>query len=539
MIRDVFIPAHIGNYYIFGTRILGIEINKTHIVACLTLKTGHKIIIEQLLDEPIEGGTGETYLERASQALTTLISRCEKKFDAIHSVFSSSTVIFKELRFPFSKYEKIRMVVNFEVEPLLPFSLNDASIDFIVTKTTPEYSVVLVAAAQKQQVLDHLALFDMAQVKRPSVLTVDFFVLYDLYRQAITDQEGGILIDIGLHATRIGIISQGYLRHVRTLSHGIIAIARSIAERTNTSATSATDQLLRLGLESTTSSAWQQATQEAFAPLWEKLSFTIKTLADATGLPAQTPVSLFGFATRISGIETVASQMLQYPCKILQPTTLIEKAGAAIATKNGLSSNHLICAGATLLSPLTKQFNLLREDLETSNKPLFVKQLAVGLALVCTIIGMLLANTIIELRTLNKKIDTATEQTLEALHNRFPIVDITETDLSEAIRTAQSTMEQEERTWFKFYNPARPSMLKYFYELTAIIDDKKTLGLDLESVNFSENMVTMQGKVKNYDALKLLERNISQSKVFRLVPPPPPEPVFSIKLQIISSLRGS
>ena len=53
------------------------------------------------------------------------------------------------------------MVVNFEVEPLLPFATDDAVIDFIITKqnVAEKSSELLVTAVQKQYITQHLQLF--------------------------------------------------------------------------------------------------------------------------------------------------------------------------------------------------------------------------------------------------------------------------------------------------------------------------------------------------------------------------------------------
>ena len=61
-------------------------------------------------------------------------------------------VIFKDLTLQLSDPDKIRMVLDYEIEPMLPFSIHDATIDFIVTKTQkdPQQTTVLVAAIRNQ-----------------------------------------------------------------------------------------------------------------------------------------------------------------------------------------------------------------------------------------------------------------------------------------------------------------------------------------------------------------------------------------------------
>src|SRR5579885_192676 len=180
--QNIFVPEKIGSYYLFPKRIIGFDINKTHVYATQLLLKGRTITLEKTIEIPLEAGNTNNYDERASKAIATALEQVDK-YDAIHTALSSSVAIFKELRLPFSDPNKIQMVIEFEVEPLLPFSVNDAVVDFIITKHLPEEkaSEVLVAAVQKQHIVHHLQLFAQAGVN-PDVVTLDLFALYGAFK---------------------------------------------------------------------------------------------------------------------------------------------------------------------------------------------------------------------------------------------------------------------------------------------------------------------------------------------------------------------
>src|SRR5437763_1853237 len=127
MIKDIFLPEKIGSYYLFSKRIVGIDIGKTHIHATSLRLKGTQIIIEQCYEIPIEANQ-TTNSERVVIALKQLQEKIGS-FDELYSSLSSTLIIFKELKLPFLQYEKLKMVVPFEVEPLLPFPASDAVID--------------------------------------------------------------------------------------------------------------------------------------------------------------------------------------------------------------------------------------------------------------------------------------------------------------------------------------------------------------------------------------------------------------------------
>jgi len=221
MIKNIFLPEKIGDYYLFSKRVVGVDIGKTHVSAALLYMRGRAIRIERCIEEKIENGSAATHDERIVGALKIIFEQLGS-YDAVYTTLSSSLVVFKELKLPFISHEKIEMVVNFEVEPLLPFSLQDAVIDFIITKKIPEEksSEILVAAVQKKHIVHCLEIFGQAKILVDKIV-VDLFAFYSLYKRvpAYRQLAGSIvLIDFGLQSTRIVYLFDGQLRLIRTLN---------------------------------------------------------------------------------------------------------------------------------------------------------------------------------------------------------------------------------------------------------------------------------------------------------------------------------
>ncbi|MCL5875321.1 MAG: hypothetical protein M1114_02520, partial [Candidatus Dependentiae bacterium] len=132
MIKNIFIPERFGSYYLFSKRIIGLDITKTDIYATQTYFKGNSIAIESIMHQPLEGAG--TYQERVVDALSKIVAQA-KKNTVFFSSISSGLVIAKTIKLPFTSYEKIKMVIAYEIEPSLPFSVANAIIDFIITKT--------------------------------------------------------------------------------------------------------------------------------------------------------------------------------------------------------------------------------------------------------------------------------------------------------------------------------------------------------------------------------------------------------------------
>ena len=190
MIQDILLPEKIGSYYLFGQRVVGIEITKTHVYATLVYAAGSQLTVDRSFETVIEQHNGETAPARTATALKKIL-KLIGKYDEIRFAISSAHIIFKTMQLPFDDRDKIKKVIDFEAEPLLPFTVADAIIDFIVTKVNPEQhtSEVLVAAAQKPYIAQQLEAFNLIE-RLPDVLSIDLFELYGLYALNASKHKG-------------------------------------------------------------------------------------------------------------------------------------------------------------------------------------------------------------------------------------------------------------------------------------------------------------------------------------------------------------
>jgi len=101
LIQDIFLPEKIKSYYLFSKVVVGIEINKTNIIATKTKINGYTSTIELIVEEKISEEVSEENFERTSPALSSIFSKIGS-YDEIHTILPSSIVIFKELKLPFT-----------------------------------------------------------------------------------------------------------------------------------------------------------------------------------------------------------------------------------------------------------------------------------------------------------------------------------------------------------------------------------------------------------------------------------------------------
>jgi len=528
MIKELFLPRHIKGYYLFPTRIVGFEIGKTHISATQVYKSGHSTKIEKYIEVPLEAGNGTNGHERITKCLQEIMPQLDR-YDYIHTALPSSVVIFKELRLPFVTHETIKKVVSYEVEPLLPFSLTDAVIDFVITKVNSDQSnsEIMVAAVQNQYIEQHIQLFADAGIN-PDVITIDFFALYELIKKNpayTSNSDGTLFVDLGMQTTRIAYVQDGQLKFIRTLNKGIYNAAKEVAQKLNMQQNEIMEQLLRFGLENNNNSPITQNLQQTFVTFWREIQFTLQSFTSQMLPPPSIKILLFGSGANLKGMTDFASAQLQSPCSTLQPSDILINQSITIKAKSILPSSSIISLATALSAPIDEQVNMRQGTFELRSDSLLGKQIIFACALFLILVISLFTFSFLSIRTLRQEATKSEAEALDALQERAHfekalqegLKGVKDKDkLEEAQHIAENVVSDQKNMWFAFAGSARASVLKYLLELTNRID-KDALGFNLESLTIEKGVMTIKAQVKDHEALKLLEKSLDESPLFRPV----------------------
>ncbi|HLW72415.1 MAG TPA: pilus assembly protein PilM [Candidatus Babeliales bacterium] len=536
LIKDIFLPEKIKSYYLFSKTIVGIEINKTNIIATKTRIQGTTSTIELIIEEKISEEISEEDFARTSPTLTSIFSKIGS-YDEIHTTLPSSIVVFKELKLPFNSREKIGMVIGFEIEPLLPFSLREAAIDFIITREIPEEksSEILVTAVQKQQIIQHLAIFEAVGLK-PDVITIDMISLYGLYRQidAYKQLQGGtVLINITAYSTAITLIINGQLKTVRTLPKGIIALTKQIALELNKTPQEIIDHLLRFGLETTANPEYSPVIEKAVADWWDSINFTLTSFStQLLNRQPMTKIIFLGNGSLIKGLIPFIGQKSGISCELFNIEGIDKDASYTIKNSNLITPLNVISASTTLPLATTVDYNLAQKEFKTSNNSLLLKQLIVLIVLTISLFAILITHYSLQIKKFTAEIHASNNEALTALTSTFKTLE-GEKVLSEAIEEAEKEVEEQRKRWFAFSNQSRASFLQHLLELSSKID-KKSIDLNLEQLTIDKDTLTLKAEVRDHDAVKVLARELGQSKLFG--PFESPEtPQFTMKIPLATS----
>lgn len=511
MIKNILIPENIGPYYLFSKIIIAIDITRTEIHATKIKISGNKKTIEKLIEEKIDNNNTLPYEERVIKSLKDLKEKLGK-YDEIYACISSSSIIFKELSLPFLGQKKVKMVVPFEVESLLPFSLDQAIIDSVITKedTKENKTDVLVAAIKKEQVDQFLNLFTAAGII-VNKLSVDMLELYGLYKSMPNYQHttGTIaLIDLGLYSTRVAIEIDNQLKYIRVFPKGIINIAKKIGS-SGSDLSEIIQQIFRFGFN-------DDQSKDAFKDLLNEIKFTIESFTSKLKTTEQLKkVIITGQAVDIPSINEIITNTLEVNSEILQVKKIIHN-GKVFSNISTIPNSFLISIATALSSSLTQDFNLQRDYVSTQEDSLINKQLIAFLSLLFLILTSFTIFGYLYIRNIKNIKFKAETEAIQELKKTFNLRERDIKTLKDANKAASTELKKQEEAWKQLSNENRYSFLKYLIELSSCLKPKE-IQLTITSLNLRNNVIKLYGEVPGYNELNKLQNQL-KCPLFKNVP---------------------
>ncbi len=521
LIKNVLIPEKFGNYYLLSQRVIGFVITKSAVHATQLLMHGRGVTFERFFMEAIPTDPTIAFADRVALAIKTILSQADR-YDAVRTSLQSSTAIFKNLTLPFLDHEKISMVLNYEIEPYLPFPTTDAVIDFIITKSNKELksSDVLVCAVQKSHIAEHLSYFKAAGIT-PDAITIDLFDVYGFYRLLpnYKDLKGTVaLVDISFNFTSIAYLIDGQLMLLRTLPKGITFWAKTIAQSLTLTPQDTLEKIIRFGLDKTSEEQYGKAITDTVGVYLQDIKFTLDSFAAQTPQPKELhKILLLGDGAEIPHITTFFTEHLGTKCEEFDTNAILKVQHYSLKKGKKIPQTETVSLSTALITPIMNHFNLLKQEFAPTHDTLFTKQSITALVLLGTIFVSLVGVNFIRVSRLNKEV-TASEQEVLSTLKKLGLSNAK--SLSVALREAEEKVSEEEAIWFAFSQQTRVSFLKYLEKLSVAID-RKALGLKITKFIITQqepSSLTLEGEVKDFEALKVLERELKNTNLFLTIP---------------------
>jgi general secretion pathway protein L len=206
-----------------SSRIWGLDLGSTGIKAVELSRTvqGHRVTQYGFL--PIRSGEREEYL----QGLRKIFPEGEKGREGIVVPIASHRMMVHRVSLPFQDRKKNRQVVKFEVEPLLPFPVEQVVVDFYIPPEREDGNLALVFAVRKEDLSEQLSLLHEAGLDPESVVS-EAMALFWMVKRLRQSASASALLDVGHEKTTMIVWRGETLGLVRSIPIAGAAMSQAL-----------------------------------------------------------------------------------------------------------------------------------------------------------------------------------------------------------------------------------------------------------------------------------------------------------------------
>jgi len=532
MIKDIFLPARINNYFLFDQNRLGLEITKSSLSATLLNISGARAVVKDFFHVPVTKKDDENTEDSIVIALKTLQQKVNQK-SQLYLTLPNSSSIFQELTLPFLKYEQIKHTLPYELESRIPFALKDVLFDFIITKqnVAEKTSTVLVGLTPHKDADYYAALLEKAGYSVQNI-TFDLFALYTMYTANPTYSTLNfplILLDLNFAYTSVIYLREKQITGIRTINQGIGTLAKNVAEKTGDSMSQVLEFIVRFGFGPTDKATFDSILEQELKLFCQQIQISLEGFAaQITSYEPPQKIITLSRNTILKFFDSKLSEFLSIPAEAFNSEPLTPTKSLKLSRHlKKIPLNSIISLGAAYPFTQSSAFNLLKYQKTPAAFRILKYQLITLGFLITSFLGLAVGYSYWQYSRATQQINNAKKTALNALKKEF---EITDRNLNTAVNSAQEKLNESKAIWEEI-SGKRTSFLKYLEELSVLID-RESLGLELTKLTLTPTSITLKAQVRSYSALTKLKEVLSESTLFALASIPPQEPKFEIKLTI-------
>ncbi len=202
-------------------RILGIDIDRTALRGALLKTAFRRVEVERYVKVPLSQSAES--LGRAPElhdAFASLLRALGRPPDVVVSALDGEQASLRVVELPMAAAKRVAEVLPFELESLLPFDIDEAVLDYQPIETHEGQLRLLAAAALRERVREHLALFQGTPFE-PREVAVGAIALDGL--RALCPEVGTgrrMIVELSDRETNVCTLVNGRAAFGRTLSVG-------------------------------------------------------------------------------------------------------------------------------------------------------------------------------------------------------------------------------------------------------------------------------------------------------------------------------
>lgn len=339
----------------------GLDIGSTGIKAVEVTRTWRGLRVTNYGYFPLAHKEKEELRREKLQRLREILPKLGRNGGRLLIPLASHRTMVHRALLPFRDRKRNEQVVKFEVEPLLPFPIDQVVVDFYTPGKKGNEKEALVFAVQKEFLGEQISLMKEVGLD-PETLVPEALALFWLVKNlGMTTRQDGSLLDLGHEKTTMIVWQNDTLGLVRSIPIAGGAAARGLEQSPRLSPSEARDAIKR-GAEAP---GGDSGIAEVLGRLAEEVK---RTLLSYETSPEARPVErifITGGPALLPGVEKIIGERLGKPVAVLDP-------GENYPYFRDIPKEHgstlAVALGAALGGSAADRINFRKEEFSSSQK---------------------------------------------------------------------------------------------------------------------------------------------------------------------------
>lgn len=431
--------------------------------------------------------------------------------------------ILRTVTVPFTRVNEIQAVLPGQVEAQLPVPIEDVVTDYEIVRQDGRQSELFVAAVLRSDLQSLVLLLEKAGFE-PASVTLDLFALSNAAAGSDTRvlMENALILDLGAGATKAVFLREGRLVNARAFRLGGNSLTGALQSAMGVGVDAAeTMKVETEDLSAVSSEKFRETVGETYGRIGREARMFLASLGQAGSIDA---LLLTGGGSTMAGAESALEvgqnaevRRLSIPPDAELPSRFPDRPDRAGAWLSVILGSCLPGLGADL-----KAHNLLRGEVSVRQEKSVRGALAVCLALLAILFGLVCSRLYREVGQVRGNVDRLREAQATVWREAFP--DRPALPKARAIQQMDDRLQElEQQVRAVGSAPDRRSALRTLSEVLRRVPEGQDFVL--KRMNLSPSVVSLTGETDSLKSAMAIERSIDES------------PLVSCKLNSADKIR--
>lgn len=499
--------------------ILGIDLG-SYSVKIVQIERGFgEFKIVNFFELPLVAEEVLTYEQAASAALTRFFEEHSIVYDSCVLSLPGRMVSARVLELPFTQAKKIDQTLEYELETLVPFDIEDILFDYQILSVGESTSNVLVTYVREE---DFKRILHQVQSNGvdPRYMGINTMDLANLSHLGVLPPESSYaILDLGHSQTNMVVLEGTQLKGVRCFSWGGNDLNQAIAQSGQMSLEEAEDFKLEKGqVVEKSDDPRLQAVKESVDLLLQQIRQTLFSFYDSGKKPIEA-LYLSGGTSRLNGLDSYLSHRLKFN---VSPLDVLEEAFSDLSNPDQvrpLISTALASALRAVFPNKTIKINFRRgihgykKDIEQLGGTL--KRIG-ALAVSAAVLGLIyFIISYVNLSGQVGKMNKSVTQLMKTSVTGLPKKGVKSTKSALSILTGKIS-ELDEKLKKVQWDKQR-SGLEILKMISEAMPPREQLVVDIDDVSITTDRVRLEGRTGSYEGVDKVKTSMEKVKDFKNV----------------------